>query len=191
MDAFQSLQQFQPYLFSGERVLWTGQPKHGLALSGRDAMLIPFSLLWGGFAIFCNALVWLAPFDANTGDGPGWLARLWCLPFLIIGLYLIAGRFFHDARIRKNIFYAVTDQRILVLRKSKITSLDIHRLPRLELSEYRDGTGTLAFEAGNNAYRSGTNGFSWWLPALNSSVQFFRITEPRRVYELVRNQSRS
>jgi hypothetical protein len=191
MDAFQSSQPFQPYLFSGERVLWTGQPKQGFTLSARDTFLIPFSLMWGGFAIFWNAMVWLAPFDSSSGSDPGWFFKLWGLPFLVIGLYLIIGRFFHDAHIRKNLFYAVTDQRILVLRKSKITSLDIRRLPRLELAEHRDGTGTLAFEASNTGYLGGMNGFSWWLPAFSSATQFFRIDNPRRVYEFIRNQAHS
>jgi hypothetical protein len=187
MDVLRSFQPFQPYLFAGERVLWSGQPKQGLALSGKDTFLIPFSLLWGGFAIFCNAMVWLAPFDTDAGGDPGWFFRLWGLPFLVIGIYLIAGRFFHDARIRKHLFYAVTDQRVLVAQGSKITSLDIHHLPRLELSEHRDGTGTLTFEASNMSW-AGMNGFSWWLPALSSAAQFFRVQNPRQVYELIRNQ---
>ena len=191
MSAFQSFQPFQRYLLTGERILWSGQPRQGLALSGRDAFLIPFSLLWGGFAIFWNAMVWLAPIDSNSGSGPGWFFKLWGLPFLVIGLYLIAGRFFHDARIRKKLFYGVTDQRVLVLRGHKITSLDIHRLPRLELSEHRDGTGTLAFEEGSNMAWGGMNGFNWWLPALGSTTQFFQIQNPRQVYELIRNQARS
>ena len=106
------------------------------------------------------------------------------------GLYFIVGRFFHDAYVRKNMFYAVTDQRVLVLRGSKITSLDIHRLPRLELSEHRDGTGTLTFEAANNMYWGGMNGgFGWWVPSLSSATQFFHIENPRRVYELIRDHS--
>ena len=135
-------------------------------------------------------MVWLAPFDTSTGGGSGWFFKLWGLPFLIIGLYLIAGRFFHDAHIRKKLFYAVTDQRILVLRGSKLTSLDIHRLPRLELSEHRDGSGNLAFEASNLPW-GGMNGFSWWLPALSNATQFFRIPNPRKVYELIRDQAHS
>jgi hypothetical protein len=189
MDVFQSAQSFQPYLFPGERILWSGQPKQGLVLSSKDALLIPFSLMWGGFAIFWNAMVWLAPFATNAAGDPGWLFRLWGLPFLIVGLYLIAGRFFHDAGIRKKLFYAVTDQRILVLRGRRITSLDITRLPRLELSEHRDGTGTLAFEGGNNMSWGGMNGFGLWLPALSNSTNFFRIQNPRKVYELTRNQA--
>jgi hypothetical protein len=90
------------------------------------------------------------------------------------------------------VYYAVTDQRVLVLRQkrsAKITSLDLRRLPRLELSEHRDGTGTLAFEANNNFYWGGMSGFTWWLPSLSSSTQFFRIDDPRRVYELIRDQA--
>lgn len=190
MDLFQTSHSFQPYLLNSERVLWSGRPKQGLALSSRDTFLIPFSLLWGGFAIFWNAMVWFAPFDSNTGDGPGWIFKLWGLPFLIVGLYLIAGRFFHDARIRKGLHYAVTDRRILTLRGSKLVSLDIRRLPRLELSEHRDHTGTLAFEASTTPW-GGMNGFSWWLPALGAATQFFHIQEPRKVYELIQDQARS
>lgn len=187
MDVLSSLQPFQPFLLSGERVLWTGQPKQGLGLSAKDTFLIPFSLLWGGFAILWNAMVWLAPFGTTSGESPDWFFKLWGLPFLVIGIYLIAGRFFHDALIRKKLFYGVTSQRILILRHSKLTSLDIHRLPRLELSEHRDGTGTLAFEASNMLL--GMNGLSWWLPAAGGITQFFRIANPRQVYELVRSQS--
>lgn len=184
---------FRPYLLSGERVLWSGQPRQGLALSGRDIFLIPFSLFWGGFAIIWNVIAWVAPFQNNGADnGPVWLFPLFGLPFLAIGLYLIFGRFLHDASIRKHVYYAVTDQRVLVLRQkrsAKITSLDLRRLPKLELTEHRDGTGTLAFEANNNFYWGGMNGFSWWVPSLSSSTQFFRIDDPRRVYELIRDQA--
>lgn len=114
--------------------------------------------------------------------------RLWGLPFLA-GLYFIAGRFFHDARIRKKMLYAVTYQRVLILRGAKITSLDVHRLPRLELSEYRDGTGTLAFEAASFGPWGGMNGLGWWLPSLSTAAQFFRIENPRTVYDLIRKQS--
>ncbi len=181
---------FRPYLFSGERLLWSGQPKQGLVLLGRDALLI-LSLLWGGFAIFWNVTVWALPIN---GGPTSLLFRLWGLPFLVFGLYLIFGRFIHDATIRKTVFYAVTNQRVLVLRGSrspKITSLDIDRLPRLELSEQRDSTGTIAFEANSMFTIGAMNGFGLWTPALGGGAQFFRITNPRQVLELNRGQSPS
>lgn len=184
---YQSQTAFQPYLLPGERILWTGRPKQGFTLSPRDTFLIPFSLMWGGFAIFWNYGVWMS--FPNSGTPDDWFFKLWGLPFLVVGLYLIAGRFVHDAHIRKNLFYGVTDQRILIVRRKKITSLDIHRLPRLELSEHRDGTGTLAFEAANFGPWRGMSGFGWWLPAMTGIAQFFRVPHPRNVYELIRKQT--
>ncbi len=177
---------FQPYLFPGERISWSGRPRQGIMFAPGDTLLVPFSLMWGGFAIFWNAMVWFGPFGDAAGGGPDIFFRLWGLPFLMIGLYLIAGRFFHDAHLRRKIYYAVTDQRILILRGAKFTALDIDRLPRLALTEHRDTTGTIDFEAGNGPL-SGMNGFGSWVPALGGTARFFRIDDPRRVYRLVRD----
>jgi hypothetical protein len=103
----------------------------------------------------------------------------------------MVGRFFHDAAIRKKLFYAVSDQRIMALRGSKFTSMDVRRLPRLELSEHRDGTGTIVFESAPLFWGNTMNGFGWWVPALSTATQFFRIDNPRKVYEIIRNQSQS
>ena len=178
------------YLSTGERILWSGQPAQGLLLRRRDALLIPFSLVWGGFAIVWNAAVWLMPAGGDIeGNNPGWFARIWGLPFLAVGLYILAGRFFHDARLRRSTFYAVTDRRILILRGRNLTSLDVNRLPRLELSEHRDGTGTLTFEADYDGPWSGRGGFSGFTPALSGAARFARIREPRKVFDMVRHQA--
>src|SRR5262245_50991688 len=143
MDAFQSFQLFQPYLVPGERIVWSGQPKQGISFSRSDILAIPFSLLWGGFAIFWNFEVWTFP---RTGVALDWLFPLWGLPFLAVGLYLIVGRFFYDAWVRKHSYYAVTNERVLILRTSptsRLTSREIPALPMFELTEHRDGTGTI------------------------------------------------
>ena len=48
----ESMQAVQPDLISGESILWAGQPNTRVIFHKEDALLIPFSLLWGGFAIF-------------------------------------------------------------------------------------------------------------------------------------------
>jgi hypothetical protein len=77
MDALQSSQPFQPYLLQGERIVWSGRPKQGIAFSRSDLMGIPFSIMWCGFIIFWNVSVWNIP-DSGTSDD--WFFKLWGLP---------------------------------------------------------------------------------------------------------------
>lgn len=39
------------FLSSGE-LLWSGPPRGGLRLRRQDAFMMPFCILWGGFAVF-------------------------------------------------------------------------------------------------------------------------------------------
>ena len=183
MTVFDILNRFQPFLFPGERVVWSGQPKRGISFRGADAYLIPFSLVWTGFVLsmFIDTV--------KMRGSPDFILML----FLALGVYMTLGRFIHDAVIRSNLSYAVTNQRILVLRgrgSSKLTSLDLQHLPKLELTQYADGTGTIAFENQelfSNWGRSG--GFGMWVPSLAPGGQLFRIRDAHKVYELIRNQA--
>jgi hypothetical protein len=94
--------EFTGRLLKDEKIVWWGEPAQGLLLTDRDWLLIPFSLLWGGFAIFWESTV-------LRTDGPAFM-KLWGVPFVPIGLYLVVGRFLLDAWIRRGMRYAVTNK---------------------------------------------------------------------------------
>ena len=176
----------QEELAPGETLLWAGRPRQGVFLRPADALLIPFSLLWGGFAIFWEATV--------ITTGAPFFFKLWGIPFVLVGLYVILGRFFVEARQRADTHYAVTTERILFLTawpSRRITSLSLRSLPDVSLDQYTGGAGTITF---------GPLGFGPLGPALRWSCgtvwpggrarsvpSFEMIADARRVYEIIRS----
>jgi hypothetical protein len=174
----------RPQLLSGEHVLWEGPPYAGLILRPIEMVLIPFSLFWAGFTIFWNVEAWTI--NANA-DLP---FKLFGLPFLAAGLYITFGRFLLDMRLRRRLVYLVTDRRILILKQGSSAtskSLDIKRLPALELEERPDGAGTIRFGPSGNWLNGGN--FGIWQPTLDPTPQFIRIANVRSAYELIQRQA--
>jgi hypothetical protein len=150
------LPEIQRELSSKERLLWSGQPRQGIALKSSDVMAIPFSLMWGGFAIFWESSV----IDSNAP----FFFMLWGIPFVLVGLYMIIGRFFFDASTRRNTFYGVSNERVLIVSgifNRQIKSLNLRTLTDLSLTEGREGEGTISF-GGGSGMSSMFGGFAAW-----------------------------
>jgi hypothetical protein len=96
----------QPLLRQGEQIRWVGQPDPRVLFTPADAFLVPFSLLWGGFAMFWET-------QAITRGGPSFSA-LWGIPFVLMGLYMIFGRFIYKKRSKLKTVYGLTDARVIV-----------------------------------------------------------------------------
>ena len=166
-------------LSAGEKVLWSGQPLDGLRLRKQDAFLIPFSLLWGGFAIFWEAGV--------INSNAPFFFRLWGIPFVLVGLYLIVGRFFADAKMRGKTVYGVTNERVLIvsgLFSRNFRSLNLKTLSEINLSEKSDGTGKITFGPSYPIFQNpgaGWPGFSKY-----ASPSFELIERVRDVYDIIR-----
>lgn len=172
----------KPQLLPGERIAWEGQPYSGLIFRPMEVFLIPFSLLWGGFALFWNTSVWTTDADLSF--------KLFGLPFLVAGLYVTVGRFLIDMVLRKRTTYFVTNKRIIIEKRSggaKTKSVDISRLPALELDERTDGFGTIRFGS-SGGWFSGNN-FGIWQPTFDPTPQFIRIPNVRSIYQLIQKQS--
>jgi hypothetical protein len=144
MDPFLE-EEIRRELAPGEQLLWNGIPQQGLRFRPADAALIPFSLMWGGFAIFWEYSVLHRQRGANAA--PGFFV-IWGIPFVVMGLYMIIGRFFVDAWIRSRTILAVTNRRVLIRTKianAQIRSLDLKNLGEVTLQESAGGRGTITF----------------------------------------------
>jgi hypothetical protein len=136
----------QSELMTGESLLWAGRPNPSVVFHSDDWYLIPFSLLWGGFAIFWEAGV-LGYWGNGAKNGtPSSFMALWGIPFIVIGQYFIWGRFLYDAWLKRRTYYAVTNRRVLVMQegwKPKTSWIYVNSIPTIE----REGstTGTLWF----------------------------------------------
>ena len=107
-----------------------------------DLYLVPFSLLWGGFAIFWEAGVaglWGTGAKAGTSSTFG---MIWGIPFVVMGQYIIWGRFVYAAWKKRRTYYGVTNRRVIVVQRCtgrKMVSAYIDTLPTV-IKE--DGGGT-------------------------------------------------
>jgi hypothetical protein len=167
----------------GERQLWSGTPRQGIVFRGSDAFMIPFSVLWAGFAVFWEASVLL-------GDAPLFFA-LFGVPFVLVGLYITIGRFLIDARRRRNTTYGVTSERILIQSGSSgssLKSLSLATLSDVTLHERADGTGTISFGP-SHPFAAIYAGMSW--PGVSQPTSFQMIPDARRVYDIIREAQRA
>ena len=141
--------ELQQYMGPGESLLWSGQPETGLKLRPSDTYVIPFSLMWAGFAVFWEVGV------MNT-NAP-FFFRLWGIPFVLVGLYMVFGRFFVDAWLRARTVYGVTSQRVLIRSgfSRSLTSLPLRTLPAVTVTERPGGSGIITFGASSSVFSDG------------------------------------
>lgn len=95
-------------LYPNERVLWTGSPTRFPIFNRADLLLVPFSILWFGLLTFMMA-------NAAGSDVPGPIQPFLIFGglFVVIGLYLVFGRFILRRLSLRNTHYVVTDRRVI------------------------------------------------------------------------------
>ena len=147
---------------------------------------MPFSLMWAGFAFFWEWQV------LKSGAPPFFV--LWGIPFVLIGLYLILGRFVVEAKQRERTLYGVTNERVLIvsgLFSRKIKSLSLRNLSDLSLSEESNGEGSISF-GGGAPFSSWFGGFAGW-PGMEAYIgpRFDLIPNAKIVYTMIRDAQRT
>jgi hypothetical protein len=124
----------------GERILWSGRPNLNAYAMRGVWYLLPFSIVWLGFAIF-----WELGVISSRAPFP---FALFGIPFVGMGVYMVFGRLIVATREAERATYAVTDQRVILITgafQPAIVEMDLADLPPVQLAEAGSGVGTITF----------------------------------------------
>lgn len=158
------------YLESGEYILWKGKPGKGSLLTARDIVVIPFSLIWLAFALFWEVTVIKQSFSI--------FAMVWGLPFILVGLYLLVGRFLYAVYLRKKTCYVVTNKKFILKQKNKIEWHDGKTYQLITLKTHKNGGATMVF--GQSSRVAG-----YEMP--HAFFTFDNLSNPEEVLNAIRN----
>jgi len=176
----------QPELLAGESLLWAGRPNPNVIFSSGDWFQIPFSLFWVVFTAFWESAA-LGFWGNNVKGGPSVFMSLWGIPFVLIGQYLLWGRYVYDGWLKRRTYYGVTSKRILTVqegwnRKASFNYIDV--LPTIDKEGSETGTiwfgPKLPVLAGRNPSARNMSRFS-----LGSTPAFVDIDNVASVASLV------
>jgi hypothetical protein len=117
------------YLRPGEELIWQGAPTRSFTLAPADSFAIPFTILWFSFACFWTV-------GASRADGP--VAGLMGLPFVAVGIYVVAGRFLVKRYQHRHTAYGVTQDRAMIVTPRSFRDLPLRGVP-LSVERSRDG----------------------------------------------------
>ncbi|MBI5373937.1 MAG: hypothetical protein HZA77_00770 [Candidatus Schekmanbacteria bacterium] len=131
---------------SDEQLIWSGKPQQGILFRSSDIFMIPFSLLWGGFAIFWEVMAITS--TRKTPNSVDNVFSLFGIPFVLVGLYMIFGRFIVEAIQRNKTYYGITNQRVIIVSDligKRVKSLNLRTLSDVSLIEKSNGKGNITF----------------------------------------------
>lgn len=118
--SLRATQMVREQLRPGEDLIWCGMPDRTALLGPADAYLIPFSIVWFSFACFWEAGV--------TQTGAGFMT-LFGIPFIAIGLYMVAGRFIYKRISHGRTAYGVTRDRAIIVTPTSFRDLPLAGVP--------------------------------------------------------------
>jgi hypothetical protein len=179
-----SAPELAPYLERDEKALWQGAPPTGIMFRAHDVFLIPFTLLWLGFALFWEASVlgmW-----SDRPRSPPLFFPLFGLVFVCIGLYMAFGRFVWDALVRRGTLYALTNRRAIILTRSpfkSFRSLGLTATTEISTEEQADGSGTI-FVGARPAVPYAVRG--WPGLAMGGEFSFEKVQGVRDAIKIIR-----
>lgn len=182
--------ELREHLLPEERILWSGQPAPGVHFTTADIFLVPFSLFWGGFAIFWEISA-LKSIPSGAPGAVNVIFPLFGIPFVLMGLYLIFGRFIFKAWKKRRTYYAVTDRRVISLIRvfgDHFMEADVKSISSISRRMRSSGVGSIAFggsgasSAWSSMFANAEFGMPGYMP---SQLAFVDIENAEPVYKLI------
>lgn len=141
-----------------------------------DLYLIPFGLGWFVFGV---AFLWGA-FKAGSAQAL-WFGLPFGLCFLVIGIFIVIGRYFFDAWVRARTIYGLTDRRLVIVSNNPSRTLNLPYLRDIgdvSLRKGRGGEGTIHLGT-DTVIRSGDSDYklTYSLNLIPDAAQVYRLIE--------------
>ena len=181
---------FQPDLLKDEKIMWSGQPEPGVNFTKGDIFLVPFGLFFAGFSLMLfRTVIFSVPLNPDKSAGVIIFFYLIGFVFTVFGLYFAFGRFLYKRWKKRKIYYALTDQRALVLTLAfgrRVDGAFLDHLASLNKTVRSSGIGTIYF--GNPSWVSsvyGNSGMDFFMGFYAGDVPtFYDIRDVDSVYDL-------
>lgn len=153
------------HLMPGERIIWAGTGVSSGSGGCVEAVIQRFfGLFWLGFSIF-----WTMGATAAGGA-----FGLFGVPFIIIGVMLVFGK------TKSGICYAVTDQRVLMLDRGRVTGISLTQISDPQLVNAGNGRYSVTFTSNIPMFMRGNNTFR-----NVSGYGFYNITDGQAAYKAI------
>ena len=174
-------QVIEPILEPDEVLVWAGRPRQGVIIRNRDPIMVI------GVLVFAVVYFWVV--GGSLAAGPTVPVLIFHLLVLACVVYFAVGSFFLDAYYRSRLYYALTDQRAIILETMVVTeakSLMKSDFFLARLKETEGGRGTIRLDSPTQAVNSMMLGMGRTHAAFGHPPMFFEIDDAEAVYGLIK-----
>ena len=171
--------QIKPYLDVNEDILWCDKPYKRFVFTVNDIFTTLFGIVWLSFSIFWVISAFLATNEADSSAFN--IFPLFGMPFVFIGLYLLFFRHIVGAVKRKNMIYALTDKRALIVHSGKRQYVQEYRYENISNIQMKcddNDIGSIFFLTGSINYNRNGRGYA-------STSGIFGIRDTKKVYKIL------
>ena len=185
MDGFlENNSEIKKCILQDEELLWSGRPVKQIKLLPAEKFNMMFGAFWTAFSTLWIIMGFVSPGD--TTQNSFFMSKVFPffgIPFLIVGIHmLLIAPLIAKCR-RKNIEYALTSERILILysgKKNRLKTFRYEEISNLNFGCDENDVGVLTFNA--TSYISGTR---LQRPVIYG---FYNVSEIKKIYKILCNQ---